>query len=139
METLVNTEYKKAFDDLVADMEEMIPEGLASVANGYVAEFRSTLTEMTTAAEGKEPLAGAYAALEKLEEAKARVLETIKGELDEADRKSVEEKIANAEDMFANFEAILNSKLTRAEQQAKSYLAAAKEAKESQTAGGAVA
>ena len=139
VETLVNTEYKKAFDDLVADMEDMIPEGLASVANGYGAEFRSTLTEMTTAAEGKEPLAGAYAALEKLEEAKARVLETIKGELDEADRKSVEEKIANAEDMFANFEALLNSKLTRAEQQAKSYLAAAKAAKESQTAGGAVA
>ena len=94
---------------------------------------------MTTAAEGKEPLAGAYAALEKLEEAKARVLETIKGELDEADRKSVEANIANAEDMFANFEALLNSKLERAEQQAKSYLAAAKAAKESQTAGGAVA
>ncbi len=139
VETLVNTEYKNAFDDLVTEMEAMIPEGLASVANDYVTEFRSTLTEMTTAAEGKEPLAGAYAALEKLEEAKARVLETIKGELDEADRKAVEANIANAEDMFASFETLLNSKLEQAEQQAKNYLAMAKAAKEAQTADGAVA
>ena len=38
-------------------------------------------------------LVNAVVPLEKLEEAKARVLETIKGELDEADRKSVEERV----------------------------------------------
>ena len=130
IDAMVDKEYKDAFVQLIEDMESQIPESLKLVANNAITQFKGTLERMLTAAEGEEPLAGAYAALKELEKDKAQVLAAIQAELDEDDRKAVEANVANAEEMFASFESLMNSKIEQAEEAAKKFLADAKAARE---------
>lgn len=120
----IGEEYKNAFEDIIEAMEDAIPDQIAAVAQNLLAEFKTTLEEMRTATNGKDPLPAAYAALEELEQAKAELLEKMKKELEEGgDIESVEKNIAEAEKLFAGFEKTMNDKIAAAEKQAKDYLA----------------
>jgi hypothetical protein len=125
----VSEESKEAIEKLINDLEKEIPDSLKSIAEGYVAEFKGTIEKMAAAMNGKEPLPAAYGALKELEAAKARVLESLKNNLTEEDRASVEEDVANAEEQFASFEKLMNDTIARAEQTAKNYLAKLKAAR----------
>ncbi len=129
----VGEEYKTAFEEMIEAMENAIPDQLKTVAQGVLAEFTATIEEMRTAMNGKEPLPAAYAALEELEEAKAELLEEMKKELEQGgDLEKVEQKIADAEEMFAGFEKTMNDKITQAETAAKNYLAELKAQRQTQ-------
>jgi hypothetical protein len=134
VDAMVDREYKDAFTALIADMEDEIPDALKLVAGNAINQFKGTLQRMQAAAEGEEPLAGAYAALKELQKDKAQVLADIQAELDDADRKAVETSIQNAESMFAGFERVMSEKLERAEEAAKQFLAEAKAARENANA-----
>lgn len=134
VDAMVDREYKDAFTALIENMEDEIPDALKLVAGNAMNRFEGTLQRMQAAAEGEEPLAGAYAALQELEKDKAQVLADIQAELDDADRQAVEVSIQNAESMFAGFERVMSEKLERAEESAKQFLAEAKAARENANA-----
>ncbi|MBQ8374193.1 MAG: hypothetical protein IJX98_01295 [Clostridia bacterium] len=130
--TAINAEYKDEISAMIEELEELLddlPITLKDAANVYFAEFKATIESMRTAMDGKEPLPVAYAALETLEAAKAKALNAIKAELDEADRASVESKIAAAQESFAGFEKAMNDAIAQAEQEAKDLLASMKAAR----------
>ena len=129
----VSEEYKTAIEEMITAMENAIPYQLKTLAKGVLAEFTATVEEMRTAMKGKEPLAAAYAALEELEEAKTELLDKMKKELEEGDDlEKVEQKIADAEELFAGFEKTMNDKITQAETEAKNYLAELKAQRQTQ-------
>lgn len=129
----IDDEYKAAFEEMIEAMENAVPEQLKTMAQGVLAEFKATVEEMRTSMNGKEPLPAAYAALEKLEEAKAELLEKMKKELEQGgDLEKVEQKIADAEELFAGFEKTMNDKIAKAETAAKNYLAELKAQRKTQ-------
>lgn len=119
----IDQEYKDALQAMLEEMEKAIPEQLKTVAQGVIAEYKATVEEMRAAIEGKEPMAAAYATLEELQEAKAELLEKMKKELEEGgDLQAVQERIDGAKSSFESFENLMNTKIQKAEEDAKAYL-----------------
>jgi hypothetical protein len=123
----IDQQIKDSFGAITSDLNACIPEQMQMLATAYFNEYKKVVTEISKSVEGKEPVPAAYAALETLEENKARVYETMRTELSEGgDLETVEKSIENVNAQFTALEKQLNEAITQAETEAKNYFATLK-------------
>lgn len=130
IDATIDEEVKTQFATIVNDLNGCIPDEMKLLANAYITEFKTVVTEISESVNGKEPLPAAYAALETLEENKERVYQAMRTELEEGgDLQSVEANIQAVNEQFAVLESNLNNAIAKAEQEAKDYFATKKAAR----------
>lgn len=130
----VAQEYKDAFKKLCSDLTGLIPDSIRNTAKTYLDEFSALVTDISEAADGKEPKAAAYAVKEAFDKRAESVMTAMRDDLTEEDIKTVEAAIQKVNDALAQAEEIYRNALEEAETQAKEYLAALKAARQNENA-----
>ena len=82
---------------------------------------------MQKAADGKEPMAAAYAAKEAIAARSEKVMEAMKADLTQEEVDGVNAATEKLQDTLSSIEKTYNDALAKAEQTAKEYLASLKE------------
>ncbi len=130
IDAAIAEEYKAALDKFLTDsaaaISALIPEQIKETVGAYLDELNTLLSEIKSAAEGKEPKAAAYSALKVLETRAEKILGTMRTDLTEEDLKAVEEAIAKVDETLTAAEKKFTEALEKAEQEAKDYLASLK-------------
>ena len=130
IDAAIAEEYKAALDKFLTDsaaaISALIPEQIKETVGAYLDELNTLLSEIKSAAEGKEPKAAAYSALKALETRAEKILGTMRTDLTEEDLKAVEEAIAKVDETLTAAEKKFTEALEKAEQEAKDYLASLK-------------
>ncbi|MBQ4269687.1 MAG: hypothetical protein IJB97_08580 [Clostridia bacterium] len=128
----MNAAYGEEIEKVLETVNGLIPEELKVVAGVYLNEFTNTLNAVKQNAEGKEPMAAAYAARDTFKEKAAQTYEKMRAELEEGgDLEQVEGMIANVSSSLTKLEEQFNTALAQAETQAKEYLANLKASRKS--------
>ena len=131
VEAGVSEEYKEAFGQFCADIENIIPVGAETAIKGYVEEFEGLAEDLTAAlSAAKEPKAALYAARNTFKDRADQTLETIRDELSAADRKVVDAAVDALEEGFTALENTFRGAVEEAEQAAREALAALRAARE---------
>ena len=116
----VDTELQENLGTTIAELTEnvadSIPEILKSHATAAIDEFKTTLSDLATAVQNKEPLEAAYAALDTFNAKKVEKEKLVRAKMEEnGDLEAVDKTIEN-------LNKTLNEKIAQAEAQAKAWL-----------------
>lgn len=112
-------------EEIGANVDKMLgdlPAGLQTKAQMFVDEFKTTLGDLATAVQNKEPLEAAYEARDTFNVKREEKLSAIKAELSESDLKAVEATIEAVNNMLSGFETTMKNKIAQAEAKAKAWL-----------------
>jgi len=126
IDAAIAQEYKDALNRLGKDLTALIPSEILGTANVYLNEFKALVTDITSAAEGKEPMAAAHAVKKAIDERAEKVMSAMKADLTQEDVDSVNSAIEKITDKLAVLENAYRDALAEAEKSAKDYLAARK-------------
>lgn len=126
IDAAIAQEYKDALGRLCTDLTGLIPDSLLNTANTYLTEFKALINDIQSAAEGKEPMAAAYAAKDAISARSEEVMKAMKADLTQEEVDGVNAAIEKLQDTLAAIEKTYNDALAEAEQTAKDYLAALK-------------
>lgn len=126
----VNDEYKEAIQTLCTDITDMIPEEIINLTEGYVAEFKGLINDLTEAIEGKEPMPAAYSVKKAIDTRAESVMQTIREELTDGDLEDVEYAIQSLNSKIEKLENTFREAKEQAETEAKTYLASLKESRQ---------
>lgn len=116
-------EYKAALNKLGEDIVNLIPDSIVSTVNEYVTEFKGIAEDIAEAAEGKEPMAAAYAAKQAIDNRAEMIMQTMREDLTEEDLADVESRIEKLNATLKEAEDKLNEAIEQAKAQAEKYLA----------------
>ena len=119
-------EYKAAVVKLVKDLNDLIPDGLKTIAGAYVAEFENLVNKISTAVDGKEPLPAIKAVKKAFDGEATRLMQTMKEELTKEDLASVESAIEKVSGTLEGYEKSFADAKAKAEAEAKAWLENAK-------------
>ena len=127
IDAAIAQEYKDALNRLCKDLTALIPDSILGTANVYLTEFKALVNDVQKAADGKEPMAAAYAAKEAIAARSEKVMEAMKADLTQEEVDGVNAATEKLQDTLASIEKTYNDALAKAEQTAKEYLASLKE------------
>lgn len=127
IDAAIAQEYKDALNRLCKDLTALIPDSILGTANVYLTEFKALVNDVQKAADGKEPMAAAYAAKEAISARSEKVMEAMKADLTQEEVDGVNAATEKLQDTLASIEKTYNDALAKAEQTAKEYLASLKE------------
>ena len=129
LDASIAEEYKTALNRLCTDLTGFIPDEILNIQNTYFTEFKTLVTTISDAVEGKEPMPAAKAALAALGERAESVLATMKEDLTKEDLEYVNEKIADVSDRLTAAEEAFEKAKADAEQAARETLEVLKAAR----------
>ncbi len=127
IDAAIAQEYKGALNRLCKDLTALIPDSILGTANVYLTEFKALVNDVQKAADGKEPMAAAYAAKEAIAARSEKVMEAMKADLTQEEVDGVNAATEKLQDTLSSIEKTYNDALAKAEQTAKEYLASLKE------------
>ena len=127
IDAAIAQEYKDALNRLCKDLTALITDSILGTANVYLTEFKALVNDVQKAADGKEPMAAAYAAKEAIAARSEKVMEAMKADLTQEEVDGVNAATEKLQDTLASIEKTYNDALAKAEQTAKEYLASLKE------------
>lgn len=134
IDAAIAQEYKDALGKLCEDLTALIPGEILAATNDYLTEFKAFVSDIRAAAEGKEPMAAAYAAKKAIDERAGKVMETMKADLKQEEIDGVNAAIERINDRLAAVEKAYSDAIAQAEQAAKDYLSALKESRKTASA-----
>lgn len=126
IENSIAKEYKDALIRLAKDVSTLIPEEVEDIASAYMLEFGLLVQQLSSAVEGKEPLAAVKAVKETLDSSSTRIMNTMRSELTKEDLKSVEASISLVNTTLSGYEKNFADAKAEAEAKAKAWLESAK-------------